>query len=97
MGRLQTRQLVERERGRTNQRRRERYFRQHPLCVRCEQAGRIRAATQLDHVVALVNGGTNDDSNRQGLCDDCHKAKTAEDLGHQPKRRFGPDGWPIDE
>lgn len=86
---------VERERGRTNQRTRERYFRLNPLCAMCKAAGRTAAATVLDHKVALVNGGTNDLSNRQGLCEPCHKLKTAQDLGQKAKQAFGPDGWPV--
>lgn len=89
---------VKRERGATNQRTRERYFRLHPLCVKCDEAGRVSLATELDHIVALVNGGTNAGSNRQGLCEPCHKAKTAQDMGHNftPKRRIQADGWPAE-
>ncbi|KOR22809.1 HNH endonuclease [Burkholderia cenocepacia] len=32
---------------------------------------------EVDHEVPLEQGGSNDDSNLQLLCDDCHKAKTA--------------------
>lgn len=87
---------TERERGRANQRTRERYFRLHPLCVMCTHSGRVTPATELDHIVALVNGGTNDDSNRQGLCADCHKVKTAADVGkrYTPPTPIGTDGWP---
>ena len=74
---------VERERGTTNQRTRERLLSRNPLCARCEANGRVSVATQLDHIVALANGGTNDDSNRQGLCDECHRIKTDEDLGRR--------------
>ncbi len=58
-----------------------------------------RIWTQLDHIVALTNGGTNDDSNREGLCDECTKAKTARDLGHEqrPRRQIGADGFPIED
>ncbi|WP_233343645.1 HNH endonuclease [Burkholderia cepacia] len=31
---------------------------------------------EVDHEVPLEQGGSNDDSNLQLLCDDCHKAKT---------------------
>lgn len=33
----------------------------------------------VDHIVALENGGTDDDSNLQILCEWCHKPKTADD------------------
>ncbi len=92
---------VERERGATNQRTRERYFGLNPLCCKClaEVPPRTSLATQLDHIVALVNGGTNAHSNRQGLCEAHHKEKTARDMGFtaKPKQRIGADGWPIPE
>jgi 5-methylcytosine-specific restriction endonuclease McrA len=33
----------------------------------------------VDHIIALENGGTDDDSNLQIICDWCHKPKTADD------------------
>lgn len=68
---------VERMRGRPAQRRRERILSERPLCVACERAGRVAAATELDHVVPLWKGGSEDDSNMQGLCHACHAEKTA--------------------
>ncbi|WP_394365183.1 HNH endonuclease signature motif containing protein [Paraburkholderia kirstenboschensis] len=32
---------------------------------------------QVDHHVPIEQGGSNDDSNLNLLCDDCHKVKTA--------------------
>jgi 5-methylcytosine-specific restriction protein A len=75
---------------------RKRWFRDHPLCVHCLTAGRIRAATELDHIVPLSRGGADDDSNRQGLCHDCHEAKTATDIGRRLVRGCDADGMPID-
>lgn len=85
----------ERQRGRKWMTIRARYLREHPLCVECERKGFARPATQLDHIVALVNGGTDDESNYQGLCDEHHKAKTAKDLGRTRRPQIGLDGWPI--
>ena len=36
--------------------------------------------------------------NRQGLCAECHAAKTAKDMGYQyrPKVVIGKDGWPVE-
>lgn len=75
--------MVERIRGRALQRIRGQYLRLHPLCAKCEQRSPpvIRAATQVDHKVPLFKGGQECDENRQGLCDDCHREKTADDLG----------------
>ena len=70
---------TERTRGNTWMKIRERWLRAHPLCVECERQGRVSAATQLDHITPLGDGGADDESNYQGLCEPCHKAKTAEE------------------
>lgn len=67
---------VERIRGRANQRRRERILSERPLCVHCEAQGRTSAATEVDHIVPLWQGGSEDDSNLQPLCAECHNVKT---------------------
>lgn len=74
-------------RGRRLQRIRTEYFALHPLCEHCEQNGKVRLATELDHRIALDNGGKDfneDPSQKQGLCADCHAIKTSTDLGHKP-------------
>lgn len=67
----------------------------NPVCVRCAAKGVVRLWTQMDHVVPLSKGGADDDTNVQGLCDECHYEKTAEDMGYTPKPRIGLDGWPV--
>ena len=62
------------------------------MCAMCK----VSAATELDHIVALANGGTNDEDNLQGLCAACHEIKTTADLGHKPRVTTGIDGWPVD-
>jgi len=88
---------VARIRGRALQRMRELHLRSQPLCVSCltKTPKRITAATELDHVVALCNGGTHDASNLQGLCRECHADKTAQDMGYTRRPTIGADGWPI--
>lgn len=86
---------VNRIRGRKLQSIRSAHFRDNPLCVHCETRGIVRIATELDHIEAIINGGHDVPSNRQGLCRDCHEAKTAIDLGHKPKRKVGVDGYPA--
>jgi len=71
-----------RTRGRRLQQIRGEHLRQRPFCVHCEAKGILSVATQLDHVVPLHQGGADTDDNRQGLCDACHKAKTARELKH---------------
>lgn len=83
--------------GTTLQNIRRKHFAARPLCVMCEAEGRVTVATELDHIVALTNGGTDTQDNRQGLCSDCHDIKTAQDLGYTPRQRqtIGTDGWPV--
>ena len=52
---------------------------------------------ELDHIVALTNGGTNDDSNMQVLHPECHETKTNADLGYTPRVETGADGWPVEK
>ena len=87
---------TDRVRGRRLMERRALWFAQYPLCVHCKAKGTITLATELDHINALCNGGDDDDSNMQGLCHDCHKAKTLKDLGITERKTIGPDGWPVD-
>ncbi|GHB30560.1 HNH endonuclease [Salinicola rhizosphaerae] len=47
------------------------------LCQACLRAGRVTPATEVDHIVNLESGGTDDDSNLEAICSPCHKAKTA--------------------
>lgn len=86
---------MSRIRGRRLQTRRRRYLAEHPLCARCDAFGRTSEAVELDHVVPLAKGGTDDESNLQGLCVACHKAKTNEDFGHRQRTIVGPDGFPV--
>ena len=87
-------------RGHALQRIRAAYFRLFPLCLHCRAEGRVTVATELDHIVALVNGGLDFDQddglNRQGLCKAHHARKTAADLGYEYIERceIGLDGWP---
>ena len=62
--------------GRKLQRMRAELFASEPLCVECLRQGRVRLATQRDHIRPLFEGGTEAPSNVQGLCDDCHDAKS---------------------
>lgn len=56
-------------------------LREEPLCRVC--AG---AASQVDHIVPLAVGGSNDRDNLQPLCHSCHSRKTALDAARaRPK------------
>lgn len=54
---------------------------ERPLCVECERWGRVAAATEVDHIVPLSEGGTNERENLQPLCHECHSRKTAAQVG----------------
>lgn len=62
--------------GRKLQRLRAELFARDPLCAECKRQGRVTLATQRDHIKSLGEGGEDIDSNVQGLCFDCHEAKS---------------------
>lgn len=49
------------------------------LCQECLRKGFVTAGTDVDHIVAKCNGGTDDLDNLQLLCKECHREKTLED------------------
>lgn len=51
-------------------------FARQPLCEECERHGRVTVATQRDHRIPLAEGGADDRSNEQALCEACHEAKS---------------------
>lgn len=56
--------------------RRQRWLRQHPLCIKCDELGRTTLGTEVDHIIPLSQGGKDDESNMQTLCSACHFIKT---------------------
>jgi 5-methylcytosine-specific restriction protein A len=74
--------------GRKLQRMRAELFTANPLCVECSKLGLVKLATQRDHIRSLEEGGLDVPENTQGLCDDCHNAKSlAERLRAQARSR----------
>lgn len=67
---------------------------QHPLCILCQQEGRVTMATEVDHIVPLFKGGADEPTNLQSLCAEHHRIKTNDDMGYKPARRVGVDGVP---
>ena len=82
-------------RGRKSVERRKRWLRENPLCVHCQAQGRVRAATELDHIVPLFKGGAEDPTNLAGLCHDCHLEKSLAEKGHTQRPTIGVDGFPV--
>jgi 5-methylcytosine-specific restriction protein A len=60
-------------------------LREEPLCRDIWGVHRkyrvVVPATEVDHIVPLEQGGTNERSNLQGLCHSCHSRKTVRDDG----------------
>jgi 5-methylcytosine-specific restriction protein A len=46
------------------------------LCQTCMAEGRVTVATQVDHIKPKFEGGTDDESNLQAICSECHDAKS---------------------
>ncbi|OAU97558.1 MULTISPECIES: HNH endonuclease [Moraxella] len=42
----------------------------------CRHCGRIGGQLEVDHIINTAQGGTDDKSNLQTLCRDCHQTKT---------------------
>ena len=55
------------------------------LCQECKRNGRVSIGHEVDHIVPLWNGGTDYESNKELLCRDCHRAKSA----REAKQRAG--------
>jgi 5-methylcytosine-specific restriction protein A len=61
---------------------REAVLAEEPLCRVCQAKTppRVSASEEVDHIVALEDGGAEDRSNAQGICHSCHAEKTTREL-----------------
>lgn len=66
--------------GRCWSRIRTRYAKEHPLCERCLEEGRVTPMAEVHHIVPISRGGTHERSNLRSLCRSCHQ-KTHIELG----------------
>ena len=66
-------------------------------CSDCKASGRVRLATQVDHIVPKAKGGTDHPSTLQAINHACHGVKSIHDQGGQvrPRVTVGTDGWPA--
>lgn len=62
------------------------------LCLPCKANGRTTPAAEVDHIIPRSKGGTDDLTNLQSICCECHEAKTAIDEGYAPRVRFDAAG-----
>jgi len=83
-----------RTRGRKWMAMRSLFLANNPLCVACKKTGRITMATEVDHILPLFKGGTDDLENLSALCAEHHREKTNQDLGYKASKRVGVDGVP---
>ena len=59
------------------------------LCQCCKRAGRVSLATEVDHVIPQAEGGSDDETNLQAICEPCHKTKTAAEAARGVGRKSG--------
>lgn len=63
--------------GRPWRRKRDRVMRRDgKLCQTCKREGRLTLATEVDHILAVSQGGTDDDANLEAICGPHHLEKT---------------------
>ena len=70
------RQIDHRLRGRPGMRLRALVKDEEPYCRHCLAKGLRVATDEVDHIIELADGGTNDRANMQGLCEPCHRTKS---------------------
>lgn len=71
----------------------------NPLCRFCEEAGKVTAATVVDHIEAHKGDDKlfwDDETNWQSLCKPCHDGAKQREEKRGYSNAVGLDGWPID-
>lgn len=51
-------------------------LRSSPLCLDCAAQGLTTAATEVHHIIAKRDGGTDSEDNLMALCKSCHSKRT---------------------
>ncbi|WP_222943066.1 HNH endonuclease [Stenotrophomonas maltophilia] len=57
------------------------------MCQPCKQQGRVTEATEVDHIVNVAEGGSDDETNLQAICAECHGVKTQAEARRGAARR----------
>lgn len=78
-----------RKRGRAAQRDRLAVIAEEPFCRLCLKQGKHVRTDVVDHIRPLAWGGSDDRSNKQGLCDPCHDAKSKAERAADQRGRGG--------
>lgn len=70
------------------------FIAQNPLCAECQRMGKIKPATDVDHIIPHRGDEKlfYDWANLQALCHKCHSRKTAKEdggFGNDPRRGGG--------
>ncbi len=78
-----------RKRGRAGQRDRAQVLDEEPFCRSCLEQGKHVASDKVDHIQPLAWGGSDERSNKQGLCDPCHDAKSKAERAKSAATRAG--------
>lgn len=71
------------------------------LCQPCMRQGILTQADAVDHIKPKAKGGTDEPSNLQCICNDCHDTKTeaeameAQGRKARPALSFDANGFPI--
>lgn len=53
------------------------------LCQACKRLSKVSLGAVVDHIVPLWQGGSDEDSNKELLCNPCHDAKTAQEAAQR--------------
>lgn len=64
-------------------------------CEECDRNGIVTPGKVADHKIPKAQGGTDDRSNYQLLCQPCSDAKTLAETGKRAKVAIDKDGWPM--
>ena len=69
------------------------FLMKHPLCLFCEEAGRVTEATVVDHIISFVDRPELRLAwaNLRSLCKDCHDRRTARDQAFGGRAARWPD------
>ena len=55
------------------------------LCQECKRQGKVSVGGPVDHITPLWMGGSDEDANKELLCDICHDAKTAREAAQRAR------------